>query len=113
MDKPIWEGHEYNSYKQDPKHYENAETEAERIRSLHEQNEIKKAERKQINEWAALSVGATGGPNIKGQNHGLTNDRFGLVVDHLGDVSKNIKRESVKQFVQDTNGWMKRFRDVS
>jgi len=113
MNKPIWEGHQYNDYKQDSKHYNNVKSEEERIRELHEKNEMKKAEKKQLNEWAYLSVGATGGPNIQGANHGLINDRHGLVVDHLNQVGRNVKKESVKEFVQNTKGWMKRFKDVS
>ena len=63
-----------------------------------------KSEQKQLNEWAYLSIGATGGPNLKGQNHGMINDRHGLVVDHLHQVNKNLNRESVHKFVQDTKG---------
>ena len=29
MNKPIWEGHQYNDYKQDSKHYNNVKSEEE------------------------------------------------------------------------------------
>ena len=100
---PLWEGHKFNGYRQDPKHYNLSDEEKKRIRNSHSPKE-------NLNEWATLSFGGHGGPNVKGDNHGKINDRLGLVVDHLNQVKTNIKKESMFEFVQDVNGWMKRIK---
>ena len=44
---PLWEGHKFNGYKQDPKHYNTSNEEKVRIRSAHSQKE---RQRKVLNE---------------------------------------------------------------
>ena len=104
---PLWEGHKFNGYKQDPKHYNTSNEEKVRIRSAHSQKE-------NLSEWASLGSGVQygghGGPNIDGDNHGKISDRLGLLVDHLNQVNSNLKRESLWEFVQDVDGWMKRMK---
>ncbi len=105
---PLWEGHKFNEYKQNPKTYNSSDEEKKQIRNAHSPNN-----KGNLNEWATLNnpgmnYGGYGGPNIQGDNHGKINDRLGLVVDHLQQVKTNIKKESMWEFVQDVNGWMKR-----
>jgi|TARA_R110002167_G_scaffold284598_5_gene489683 hypothetical protein len=107
---PLWESHEFNGYKQDPKHYSISNEEKKQIREAHSSNK-----KENLSEGVSLnattgqvSYGGNGGPNIQGDNHGMANDRLGLVVDHLNQVSTNIKKESMWEFVQDVSGWMKR-----
>ena len=71
MNYSEWSSHEYNSYKNDPKHY-----------------------------------------NSSSDNHGLANDRLGLVMNHLGETRTNLNKESVHEFVQDAQGWMKRMNNL-
>ena len=95
MNYSEWSSHEYNSYKNDPKHYNSSEE-----------------EKRNIKEWTTLSYGGNGGPSIDGDNHGMIQDRLGLVFDHLGEVRTNLKKESVHEFTQDAQGWMKRMDDL-
>ena len=113
MDKPIWEGHQFNGYKEDPKHYNSSEKEKARIINSHSQKSSDYKNR--LDEMVSLnsttgqiSYGGHGGPDIKGDNHGMVNDRLGLVVDHLNQVKTNLKKESLWEFAQDAHGWMSR-----
>ena len=116
---PIWEGHEFNTYKTKKKCYDNTSREENDIRDLHSQekkNSKKPTTWKQLNEWSTRPMGglnsSLGKLNIPKENHGLANDRTGLVIDHLGDVNRYVKKESVSEFVQDVKGWAKRLKHI-
>ena len=110
---PIWEGHEFNTYKSKTNCYNNTEKDENIIRLLHRREK----DSKKLNEWVARPMGginsSLGKLDIPKDNHGLVNDRTGLVVNHLGEVSKYVKEESISEFVQDVKGWNKRFRNIS
>tara|TARA_R110002051_G_scaffold177105_3_gene247064 strand:- start:1596 stop:1928 length:333 start_codon:yes stop_codon:yes gene_type:complete len=110
MNYSEWSSHEYNSYKNDPKHYNSSNEEKKTIRESH--NLTSKPKKANLNEWATLSYGGHGGPSIEGDNHGLANDRLGLVMNHLGETRTNLNKESVHEFVQDAQGWMKRMNNL-
>ena len=111
MNYSEWSSHEYNSYKNDPKHYNSSEEEKQNILDTHAVVSDK-SKKTSLKEWATLSYGGNGGPSIEGDNHGMTHDRLGLVIDHLGEVRTNLNKESVHEFVQDAQGWMKRMDDL-
>ena len=108
MNYSEWSSHEYNSYKNDPKHYNSSDDEKKTIRESH--NLTSKAKKSNLNEWAEIHVprNSQGEPLIDGDNHGLTQDRLGLVINHLGESRTNLNKESVHEFVQDAKGWEKR-----
>ena len=110
MNYSEWSSHEYNSYKNDPKHYNSSDEEKKTIRGSH--NLKSKANKTSLKEWAVLSSGGHGGPSIDGDNHGLAQDRLGLVINHLGETRTNLNKESVSEFVQDAQGWMKRMNNL-
>ena len=100
LNHPRWEGHKYNRRKEDPIHYNNVASETKRIRNLHATEE-----RTPLNEWrlqGALSS-QHGQLNMQPENHALSDDRHGLVVDHLNEVSRLVDEEQVHKFVQDVN----------
>jgi len=109
---PIWEGHKFNTYKTEKKCYDNTPKEERTIRDLHNQEKNSK----KLNEWIARPMGSIssslGKLDIPKDNHGLANDRTGLVVNHLGDVERYVKKESVSEFVQDVKGWENRFKHL-
>ena len=109
---PIWEGHKFNSYKNKKSCYNNSASEEKLIREQHN----KEKNVKKLNEWIARPMGginsSLGKLDIPKDNHGLTNDRTGLVVNHLGDVNKYIKKESVAEFVQNFQGWDKKLHRI-
>lgn len=55
-----------------------------------------------LNEWATLSSDK-GQLNMEPENHALSNDRHGLVVNHLNEVNRYINQESLHQFVEEVN----------
>ena len=100
LNHPRWEGHKYNRRKENPTHYTNNAAETKRIRNLHTQEE-----KTPLNEWrmqGALSS-QQGQLNMQPENHALSDDRHGLVVDHLNEVSRLVDEEQVHKFVQDVN----------
>jgi len=90
LNHPRWDGHQFNMRRANPAHYNNSAGETSRIRKLHE------------------SLGATlsspeGQLNMEPENHALSDDRHGLVVNHLNEVSRYVNEESLHQFVQEVN----------
>jgi len=55
-----------------------------------------------LNEWATLSSDK-GQLNMEPENHALSDDRHGLVVNHLNEVNRYINQESLHQFVEEVN----------
>jgi len=55
-----------------------------------------------LNEWATLSSDK-GQLNMEPENHALSDDRHGLVVNHLNEVSKYVNVESLHKFVEEVN----------
>lgn len=55
-----------------------------------------------LNEWATLSSDK-GELNMEPENHALSDDRHGLVVNHLNEVNRYINQESLHQFVEEVN----------
>ena len=55
-----------------------------------------------LNEWATLSSDK-GQLNMERENHALSDDRHGLVVNHLNEVNRYINQESLHQFVEEVN----------
>jgi len=100
LNHPRWEGHKYNRRKEDPRHYNNSSAETKRIRNLHTEEE-----KTSLNEWRMQGTLSSQQGQLKMQpeNHALSDDRHGLVVDHLNEVSKFIDEEQVHKFVQDVN----------
>ena len=102
---PIWEGHQYNNYKTNKNCFNNTIKEEKNIRALHKSEE----NTKNLNEWIARPMGglnsSLGKLDIPKNNHGLANDRYGLVVNHIGDVNKLVKNESFTEVVQDIKKW--------
>tara|TARA_R100000951_G_scaffold30851_2_gene26505 strand:+ start:275 stop:904 length:630 start_codon:yes stop_codon:yes gene_type:complete len=55
-----------------------------------------------LSEWATLSSNK-GQLNMEPENHALSSDRHGLVINHLNEVNKYIDQESLHQFVEEVN----------
>lgn len=100
LNYPRWEGHQYNRRKENPVHYNNSAAETQRIRNLHATEE-----RTPLNEWRLQGTLSSqhGQLNMQPENHALSDDRHGLVVDHLNQVSRLVDEEQVHKFVQDVN----------
>jgi len=109
MKYPRWEGHKYNQYSSDKKHYNNSDEEKNRIQEIHSVES--QPESKTLNEWftskaGISSLGAFNTPDneginrLKDDNHGLVNDNHGLVIDHINEVKKYINEKSLHRFVQ-------------
>tara|TARA_R110000787_G_scaffold155819_7_gene269654 strand:+ start:444 stop:806 length:363 start_codon:yes stop_codon:yes gene_type:complete len=109
---PIWEGHQFNTYKSKKACYNNTTDEEKLIREQH----TKEKNVKKLEEWVARPMGGVnsslGSLDIPKDNHGLTNDRTGLVVNHLGEVSRYVKEESISEFVQDFSEQQKKLRKI-
>jgi hypothetical protein len=97
LNHPRWDGHQFNMRRANPVHYNNSTNESMRIRNLHS-NESKTT----LNEWASLSSDK-GQLKMEPENHALSDDRHGLVVNHLNEVNKYIDEVSLHKFVQDVN----------
>jgi hypothetical protein len=97
LNHPRWDGHQFNMRRTNPVHYNNSTNESMRIRNLHS-NESKTT----LNEWASLSSDK-GQLKMEPENHALSDDRHGLVVNHLNEVNKYIDEVSLHKFVQDVN----------
>jgi len=95
LNHPRWEGHEFNMRRANPVHYNNSAGETQRIRNLHSNKD-----KTQLNEWATLSSDK-GQLNLEPENHALSDDRHGLVVNHLNEVNRYIDQESLHQFVEE------------
>ena len=78
LNHPRWEGHQFNYRRSNPVHYNNSA------------------------EWASLSSDK-GQLNMEPGNHALSDDRHGLVINHLNEVSRYIDQESLHQFVEEVN----------
>ncbi len=100
LNHPRWEGHQFNMRRANPVHYNNSAGETSRIRNLHSTNT--ESSKNQLNEWASLSSDK-GQLNMEPENHALSDDRHGLVVNHLNEVSKYIDQESLHEFVEEVN----------
>ena len=90
LNHPRWEGHQFNTRKSNPLHYNNSAAETARIRKLHE-------------GWGGTLSSSEGHLKMEPENHALSDDRHGLVLNHLNEVSKYIDEESLHQFVQEVN----------
>ena len=90
LNHPRWEGHQFNYRRSNPVHYNNSAGESQRIRTLHE-------------GFGATLSSDEGQLTMEPENHALSDDRHGLVVNHLNEVSKYIDQESLHQFVEEVN----------
>jgi len=76
--------------KANPVHYNNSAGETSRIRKLHE-------------SFGATLSSPEGQLNMEPENHALSDDRHGLVVNHLNEVNRYVNEESLHEFVQGFN----------
>jgi hypothetical protein len=110
---PIWEGHKFNTYKTKKECYNNTSDEEARIRGLHDKQKNNPAP---LNEWTRRPMASfnssLGKLVLPKDNHGLARDKHGMVVDPLGNPSRLVKNENVTKFVQDIQGWEKRFQNL-
>ncbi len=103
LNHPRWEGHQFNYRRSNPVHYNNSAGEVSRIRSLHTDTKpMSNTDKGQLNEWASLSSNQ-GQLKMEPENHALSDDRHGLVINHLNEVSKYIDQQSLHQFVEEVN----------
>ena len=100
MNTPNNEGIGFNKYRQDPVHYNNTLYQKMKIKRLH-----KKEGMRTLAEAFKPFMGTLSSPDgqlkMDPENHALSTDRFGLVVNHLNEVDKLIDEESTHEFVQE------------
>ena len=99
LNHPRWEGHQFNMRRANPAHYNNSAGETFRIRNLHSSNT--KPNKNQLNEWHFKFKSRT--INMEPENHALSDDRHGLVINHLNEVNRYVNEESLHEFVKDVN----------